>query len=185
MHGWWNGIATADLDGNGWTDFVVTNFGTNTKYGSPTAEKPRKLFYGDLDEDGYMDLVEAKIAKGDQLLPVRGRSCSCEQMPSLKEKFPSYREFALADLAEIYELDRTEELFANELHSVVILNFGRWELLGKTAAVSGAGSTRFWCGGRPDFDLDGIPDIFLAQNFYGPQIETGDICWRFGRISEG
>ena len=101
---------------------MATNFGLNTKYGSPSAEKPVSLFYGDMDSDGNIELVEAK-KKNDQLLPVRGRSCSCHQLPDLKEKFPSYHDFALADLGDIYELEETNELKCTNLNSVVTVSY--------------------------------------------------------------
>ncbi|MGK0190069.1 MAG: hypothetical protein ACI9R3_005889 [Verrucomicrobiales bacterium] len=187
VRGWWNGIAAADLDGNGFTDFVVSNFGANTKYGVPSVDKPRKLFYGDLDGNGVIDLVEAKVENENQaevLLPVRGRSCSTEQLPGIKEKFPTFRSFASASLTDIYNLDRTQELIANELHSVVLLNdgagafqIGRLPSLAQLAPAFGIGIA--------DFDLDGSLDIFLAQNFYGPQIETGRMSGGLGAVLKG
>ncbi len=182
--GWWNGLSAADLDGNGFVDFVVSNFGTNTKYGKPSAEKPRKLFFGDVDGNGTIDLIEAKVDDNDQLLPVRGRSCSCQQIPALSEKFPSYREFASAGLLDIYPLDQTEELVCQELQSVVLMNdgAGHFEIkpLPTLAQLAPAFGTVV-----ADFDLDGIPDIFMVQNFYGPQIETGRMSGGLGVLLRG
>ena len=168
--GWWNGISLGDFDNNGFVDIVATNFGLNTKYGSPSKEKPVSLFYGDMDSDGNIELVEAK-KKNDQLLPVRGRSCSCHQLPDLKEKFPSYHDFALAELEDIYELSETQELKCTNLNSVLLLNFGdRMEIkplpyLAQLAPSFGSVAA--------DFNGDGNMDLFTLQNFYGPQVETG------------
>ena len=41
--GWWNGISPGDLNGDGQIDYVVTNFGLNTKYHA-SAEKPALLY---------------------------------------------------------------------------------------------------------------------------------------------
>lgn len=168
--GWWNGISFGDFDNNGFVDIIATNFGLNTKYGSPSKEKPVSLFYGDMDSDGSIELVEAK-KKDDQLLPVRGRSCSCHQLPDLKEKFPSYHDFALADLGDIYELSETNELKCTNLSSVLIMNYGdRMEMqplpyLAQLAPSFGSVVA--------DFNGDGNADVFTLQNFYGPQVETG------------
>jgi len=70
--GWWNGIAGADLDHDGDIDFVVSNFGENTKY-HPEPAHPYRVYYADFDGNGRSDVVEAKTV-GEDLLPVRGFS---------------------------------------------------------------------------------------------------------------
>ena len=73
--GWWNGIAGRDLDNDGDIDYVVTNFGLNTKY-HPSPQKPTMVYYGDLDDTGKMHIVEAAI-KGGGPLPLHGRRICC------------------------------------------------------------------------------------------------------------
>lgn len=70
--GWWNSIAGTDLDHDGDIDYVVTNFGLNTKY-HPGFDHPYRIYFADFDGDGHRDIVEAK-SKDDHLLPVRGFS---------------------------------------------------------------------------------------------------------------
>jgi hypothetical protein len=97
--GWWNGVASADLDGDGDFDYVVTNFGLNTKYHA-SADKPALLYYGDFEGQGRATLVEAEH-EDTVLHPVRGKSCSTRAMPFLGKKFTTYRDFAQATLGEI------------------------------------------------------------------------------------
>ena len=78
-----------------------------------------KLFYGDFEKDGNLQLVEAEYEDG-VLFPVRGKSCSTRAMPHLAGKFSTFRDFAKASLAEIYTpggLDASHQFSANTLES--------------------------------------------------------------------
>lgn len=172
LTGWWNGVCGADFDGDGDVDYVVTNFGSNTKYHA-SEEKPVLLYYGDFDGSGKPHLVEAKAGDGYQL-PVRGYSCSSTAMPGLKRKLKSYHEFAIAKLDEVYEPKRLENslrMEATVLESGVLWNDGtgrfEFEVLPELAQVSPS----FGCAAG-DFDADGNADVMLVQNFYDPQVET-------------
>ena len=168
--GWWNSIAAGDLDRDGDMDYVVGNFGNNTKYHVPAI-----LYYGDFDGTGKNALVEAEV-EGDVVYPIRGKSCSSHAIPALANKFKLYREFAAASLGEIYtesRLDEATRFEANTLTSGVLRNHGDGKLnfepftdpIAQIAPVFGIVVS--------DFDTDGLLDLFLAQNFYSPQPETG------------
>lgn len=177
--GWWNGIAARDIDNDGDMDYVVTNFGLNTKY-HPTDEKPELLFYGDFDNTGNRHLVEAKYEQG-KCFPRRGLSCSSHAMPFVRNKVRTFHNFGLSTLDDIYsesKLDESLQLAATELRSGVLLNDGidaksnvprfRFQPLPRLAQISPSFGVVL-----SDFDADGWADCFLAHNFFSPQHETG------------
>ncbi|MGI9241395.1 MAG: FG-GAP-like repeat-containing protein, partial [Verrucomicrobiales bacterium] len=175
--GWWNSIAAADIDGDGDLDYAVGNVGLNTKYHA-SEDHPVLLFYGDLDGEGRPKIVEAEF-EGSICYPVRGRSCSSQAMPGLKDKFPTFKAFASAALEDIYEENRLEtakKLSANTLESALLINITepggtpRFEFrpLPRLAQISPVFGLAF-----TEADGDGRPDLYLVQNFFGPQRETG------------
>ena len=173
LTGWWNGIAAGDFDSDGDIDYAATNFGLNTKYHA-SEETPTLLYYGDFKGNAEGEIIEAEY-EDETLFPVRGRGCSSRAMPHLKEKFGTFREFAQASLPEIYSpqsLSSAQRFAATTLESGVFLNDGKgrfvFKALPRLAQISpGYGIVATEANG------DGLPDLVLAQNFYGPQIETG------------
>ena len=171
--GWWNGIAGRDVDNDGDIDYAVTNFGLNTKYHAQTG-KPTLLFCGDFESSGRMRLVEAGY-EDDHLFPLRGKSCSSNAMPFLKDRFPTFKSFALASLNDIYAaptLESAQRFEVDTLESGVLINDGRGRFdfrpLPRLAQVApGFGVV------LTEVDGDGDTDLYLVQNFFSPQPETG------------
>jgi hypothetical protein len=185
LHGWWNSIAGRDVDHDGDMDFAVGNLGLNTKY-HPSPQKPQYIFYGDFDQSGHPQIVEAK--PGDQgLLPVRGRSCSSNAMPFLKTKFKTYHDFASASLSEIYTdecLEKSVRLEAHVASSGILLNDGQgrftFQEFPRQAQVAPIFGLRF-----VDVNDDPHPDLFVAHNFFSPQRETGRMNAGIGCVLVG
>ncbi len=183
--GWWNGIAAGDLDRDGDTDYVVTNFGLNTKYHA-SSEKPALLYYGDFEDKGRMRLVEAEY-EDETLYPIRGRSCTTHAMPHLGETFKSYHAFAAASLEGVFTqqcLDKAHRFAATELRTGVLRNDGNarftFEPLPRIAQIAPSFGAAIL-----DANFDGHADIILAQNFFGPQLETGPMDGGLGQLLLG
>ena len=172
LSGWWTGVVAADLDTDGDVDCVATNFGLNTKYHA-SPEHPAIVYYGDFDASGKGHIVEAEY-EGSILYPVRGRGCSSQAMPFIRQKFATFKDFALAPLEKIYPEDKLAsalKVSATELRSGVFRNDGRgrfvfeplpWEV--QTAPAFGTAVA--------DVNADGLPDLAIGQNFSHAQVET-------------
>ena len=174
--GWYNSINAGDVDNDGDTDFVVGNIGLNTKY-KASPEKPELLYYGDFEGLGRKRIVEAKY-ENEICLPRRGLSCSSHAMPMVREKKPTFHEFAISSLDAIYteeKLDEADRYEANSLESGLLINQSdetgihfEFRPLPRIAQASPI----FGCQ-LCDFDGDGNLDLYVVQNFFGPQRETG------------
>lgn len=170
--GWWFSVTPKDLDGDGDVDFILGNLGKNYKY-KASADKPFEIYVNDFDTSGTLDIVLGYYDQ-EQLVPVRGRQCSSEQMPFIKAKFETYDAFAKADIFEIYGEDRLNKSLhyqATTFESMVALNDGKGKFslevlpnLAQTAPINDALIH--------DFTGDGSVDIFVAGNLYNAEVET-------------
>lgn len=174
--GWWNGIVGGDLDHDGDIDYVVSNFGLNTKY-HPSTKKPAILYYGDFSGNGERRIVEAKTTlKG--ALPVRGYSCSSSAIPSVLEKMGSnkpFHNFAIKALDEIYTEARLEEaqrFEVNELRSGAFINDGEGKFTFRALPALAQAAPGFGMS-LGDINGDAHLDLYMVQNFFSPQPETG------------
>jgi hypothetical protein len=177
LTGFWNGVATVDLDGDGRMDIVASNWGLNSD-SAPTMENPVALFYGDLMDRGVVDLIEAERDSKGAFAPRQGLDTLGRSIPALAARFATHQQFSAASLDEILgdsaaKMKRRE---ATTLASMVFLNRGdhfeaaplpREAQLAPAFGISVA-----------DFDGDGNEDIFLAQNFFAnaaeaPRLDAG------------
>ncbi len=172
LKGWWYSIAAADLDGDGDQDFVLGNLGKNAKFYA-SREKPFNVFAGDFDKNNTCDIVLSKEYNG-KLVPARGRQCSSEQMPFIKQKFPTYKDFASADLEDILGEKNLEEALHLEVTtfgSMMLINEGNGKFsekyLPNLAQISPIKRII-----AEDFNGDGQLDLLLVGNMYEAEVET-------------
>ena len=170
--GWWYSINKGDFDNDGDDDLIVGNIGLNNKY-HPSEEKPLHIFSNDFDNNETLDIVLSKYYKGN-LTPTRGKECSTQQMPFIKDSFPLFSDFASSTLEEIYG----EENLNNALHyeaktfaSIYIENKGNGNLemreLPAEAQLSPINDMVIW-----DFNKDGNLDVVIGGNMYNTEVET-------------
>jgi|TARA_B110000908_G_scaffold172105_1_gene237691 hypothetical protein len=98
--GWWYTIKSIDVDNDGDLDLVAGNLGLNHKY-KASVESPFEVYSADFDENGKNDIVLSYQKEGKKV-PLRGRECSSQQVPAIGKRYSTYREYAKADLSDIY-----------------------------------------------------------------------------------
>ncbi len=170
--GWWFSIEQGDFDNDGDMDYIAGNLGLNYKY-KTSPEKPFDIYYNDFDGNGDGDIVLGYY-NNEKHFPLRGFSCSSQQIPSLKDKIGKYDVFASLELTEVYG----EENLKNALHyktdtfaSVYIENLGggnfKVKELPMLAQLSNINDMLV-----RDFNDDGFMDVLAVGNLFVSEIET-------------
>ncbi|MEL6925921.1 MAG: VCBS repeat-containing protein, partial [Bacteroidota bacterium] len=180
--GWWQSVVETDLNKDGRKDFVIGNLGLNSKY-KASVKQPFKVYANDFDENGSLDIVLSSKYKGEEV-PFRGKECSSQQMPFIKEKFPTYDQFARASLDEVYGEDKLKaavQLEVNGFESVVIINRsgGQFELKALPAIVQSIPMLDLVA---TDLNADGREDIIAAGNIYDTEVETPRLDHQYGWV---
>ena len=183
--GWWFSLAAADFDKDGDSDFIVGNLGENYKY-KATEQEPFEVYAKDFDDNGSFDIVFGYHEEG-KVFPLRGRECSSNQMPFIREKFPTYHDFGLADMPSVYgeeNLENSLHYSANTFATTYVENLGGLKFkvhkIKGIAQFSSVNSILI-----DDYDKDGNLDALLSGNLYQSEVETPRNDASFGVFLKG
>jgi hypothetical protein len=172
--GWWTAIEAADLDGDGDEDYVLGNWGLNSKF-KATPDRPLTMYVKDFDNNGKSDFIINWFAPIDQIsYPFSTKEDLLRQIPTLKNSIKTYDEYA----EKTYETMFGEELRKNAgffrttlMETSVVWNEGDTlvlEPLPLEAQVSPVFAIV-----AEDLDMDGYMDLWLGGNFFGLKPEVG------------
>ena len=176
--GWWNSIAGGDFDNDGDTDYIVGNLGQNS-FHHTSDEYPLSVYAKDFDKNRSLDAIVTIFLKDQKGVKreytAMNRDDIVSQLPGVRKKFLTYKEFAKADIHQIFPEDEMQGaliLRANNFKSCYLKNNGdgKFELqplpdLAQWAPLNGMVVD--------DFNGDGNPDVAMSGNDYGNEVFNG------------
>jgi hypothetical protein len=177
--GWWNSIAGADLDNDGDIDYILGNLGMNSFYRASDSF-PVRIYAKDFDNNGNYDAIPSlylpDVANGQKKeFPAQTRDDLVKQMIGFRQKFPSYKPFAVATMDQVLTPEERKNMLvleANEFRSVVLMNQGNGKFILKPLPTQAQWSP---INGIvvADLDEDEYPDLVVSTNDYGTEVTVG------------
>ncbi|TDS12558.1 VCBS repeat protein [Maribacter caenipelagi] len=166
INGLWQAVTGFDIDGDGDQDYLLGNWGMNTKF-TTSPKHPMKMYYGDLDKNGATETIVSTYKDGKDY-PIDGLKELSSQLVSLRKKFNTYSSFAGKSMEEILG---KEMLLNAEIHEVHTLNSGYLENNnGKFAFIPFSHELQL----APimvfleyDFNNDNKTEVLAAGNYFG------------------
>lgn len=172
--GWWTRVESQDLDGDGDMDFILGNWGQNSKF-KASDSSPLSLYVNDFDDNGKSEaILNWKAPLDSESFPFASKMDLTMQMPSLKRKNLKYDQFGRMKYQELFEADKVNKAKAFKAEN---LNTGiLWNEEGKftfkALPIEAQVSPVFGIIAN-DFNNDGKIDIWLGGNFYGLKPQVG------------
>ncbi|MDH3650378.1 MAG: VCBS repeat-containing protein, partial [Saprospiraceae bacterium] len=172
--GWWNAIESCDLDQDGDDDFVLGNWGLNTKFKASTA-KPLTLYVKDFDSNQKTEFILNWYPPlDDHAVPFASKMELVEQLPHLKKSILRFEDYAHKTYETLFsdeEQDGAITYVAEFLQSAILWNEAgsfRLQALPREAQLSPTFGII-----AEDLNDDSYPDLWLGGNFYGLKPQVG------------
>ena len=166
LKGLWQSIIPFDIDYDGDMDYLIGNWGNNTKF-KATSKYPMKMYYADFDQNGNTETI-ITIEKKGNYYPLLGLDELASQLVGLKKKFNTYKEFAGKPITKIFDkkdLENAMLLEVHELRSGYLENKnGQFTFVPFQAELQVSPITCFL---KYDFDRDNKDEILVAGNYFG------------------
>lgn len=166
LSGLWQRIQPFDIDSDGDIDYLLGNWGTNSKF-KASAKYPLKMYYQDFDSNGITETIVCVEKKG-QYYPILGLDELAQQLVSLRKTFPKYEDFAGKTIGQMFDkelLQKSKILEVQELRSGYLKNEnGKFSFVPFQNELQVAPIRAFL---EYDFDADGKNEVFTAGNYFG------------------
>ena len=171
--GWWNSITGSDFDKDGDIDYVAGNLGLNTQY-KASQDQPVTIIAKDFDRNGTLDPVCSYYVQGKSY-PIYQRNTLLTQIPSLRNRFKTYEDYAKASIDDIFPEDTRKGAYLCDcrfFESTYIENLGNGSFRLTSLPVEAQTAPVFGILAN-DYNSDGNTDLLLTGNSYSTSISDG------------
>lgn len=171
--GLWNCITPGDVDKDGNMDFLLGNWGLNSRL-KAAPEKPMELFVNDFDNNGTSECILTYYWPDGKSHLFNSKVDITSQLPGLKKKFLMHKDYAGKSINEVFDqsiVNQSAKLQIQTLSSSVLKqNAGKWVLipLPEMAQIAPVFSIE-----TGDFNNDGKTDILTGGNFFDVKPDLG------------
>ncbi len=173
LNGLWNSIVAADLDQDGFTDYVLGNQGINNKY-RLDAKHPIQLFAKDFDNNGSIDPIISHYIDGEYR-PYHLRKPLMKQLKSLSKDYTNFTSYSITTTPQILEKLDTEAMFTFEVN--ILEHIILWNEEGTSFTVDSLPlATQVSAGNGillEDINGDQQLDMLVTGNDFGTEVFNG------------
>lgn len=187
LSGWWQTIATTDVNNDGKTDLVLGNIGENF-YLRPDQTHPVKLWLNDFDQNGFPDLLLSRSIDGKNRTVFLKHEME-DAVPLLKKQNLRHAEFAKKTAEELFPKEKMDQSVVKEFNyapSVVAINKGngQFDIVKLPVMIQLSSVNAIQC---IDVNLDGHMDIVTGgnRNVFLPQFGRLDASFGDVLLNDG
>lgn len=167
INGLWQNILPFDIDKDGDMDYLLGNWGLNTKLVA-SKEKPLLMYYKDFDGNGLTETLLACEKNGEYYFPYGMDELSAQLNQLIRKRFTTYEDFAGKTVNEIFtaeELEDAEILKVQTLASGYLENNGGKFTFRKFSNKLQIAPIRKML--SYDFNNDGEQEVLVGGNYFG------------------
>ncbi|HJQ09407.1 MAG TPA: VCBS repeat-containing protein [Gemmatimonadaceae bacterium] len=184
-NGWWNRIVAADFTGDGRVDFIVGNLGLNSRL-QASANEPVTMYVKDFAHNGFLQQI-VSYYNGGKEYPLSLRDQLLLSIAPLRDKYPTYKDFARQTLADVFPRKDVEDAVVKRAYTFA------------TSLVRNNGDGSFTVTPLPldaqiapvygmiagDLEGTGKTEVLMAGNFDGVNPDIGTMTAGFGVLLRG
>jgi enediyne biosynthesis protein E4 len=168
LNGLWQSISTFDIDNDGDKDYILGNWGLNSRFRA-SFDEPMLMYYNDFDQNGTSETIVA-LEKNGRYFPLDGFDVIASQIVGLRKKYTSYQAFAGKTVEEVFSDQQLEHAIIYKVHCLASgylknengkFKFQSFPSHLQVAPIMAQLSN--------DFDGDGREELLLAGNYFGVQ----------------
>lgn len=167
LNGLWRSIVEFDMDGDGDNDYLLGNWGINSKF-KASKEYPMRMYYADFDDNKRTESIIATEKDGEYYTTANFDELSEQLVSIMRKKFTTYKCFAGKNIKEVFGEKLLNNATLLEVHTLTSgwlenenekFKFHPFESKLQTAPI-----TNFL---KYDFNNDGKEEVLAAGNYFG------------------